>query len=214
MRRRAEKRVVVQGGVSGGGAVGVGRLLRPLLEGIEASRRALLEFFYEAGVVALSQQLSVEVEAIAGPKGRHSEGREAYRWGSVGSEFVLGGRKIVSGRPRVRGRQGGELVLPSVKVFQDEDPFTERVIEQALLGVSQRGYARSLEPIQHAVPTRATSKSAVQRRLVMATRKLLGEWLARDLSDFHPLILMLDGIEVGGYTLVVALGIGCGIMTN
>ncbi len=164
MRRRAEKRVVVQGGVSGGGAGGMGRLLRPLLEGIEASRRALLEFFYQAGVVALRQQLAAEVE-------------------------------------------GGELVLPSVKVFQDEDPFTERVVEQALLGVSQRGYARSLEPIAHAVPTRATSKSAVQRRLVMATRKLLGEWLARDLSDFHPLILMLDGIEVGGYTLVVALGI-------
>ena len=94
-----------------------------------------------------------------------------------------------------------------MKVFQDEDPFTERVVEQALLGVSQRGYARSLEPIAHAAPTRATSKSAVQRRLVTATRKLLGEWLARDLSDFQPLILMLDGIEVGGYTLVVALGI-------
>ena len=61
------------------------RLLRPLLEGIEASRRALLEFFYEAGVVALRQQLAAEVEAVVGPKGRHDEGREAYRWGSVGS---------------------------------------------------------------------------------------------------------------------------------
>ena len=112
MRRRAEKRVVVQAGASGGGAGGVGRLLRPLLEGLEVSRRALLEFFYEAGVVALGQQLAVEVEAVAGPKGRHDAGREAYRWGSVGSEFVLGGRKIVCGRPRVRGRQGGEFVLP------------------------------------------------------------------------------------------------------
>jgi hypothetical protein len=125
-------------------------LLRPLLEGIEASRRALLEFFYEAGVVALSQQLSVEVEAIAGPKGRHSEAREAYRWGSVGSEFVLGGRKIVCGRPRVRGRQGGELVLPSVKVFQDEDPFTDGSSSKrcwvcrsgAMRGVSSRSNTR------------------------------------------------------------------------
>jgi transposase-like protein len=97
--------------------------------------------------------------------------------------------------------------LPSVRVFQDEDPFTARVIEQTLVGVSQRGYGRSLEALEASVPQRATSKSAVHRRLVAGTRRPLEEWLQRDLSDFEPLILMLDGLEVAGHTLVVALGI-------
>jgi transposase-like protein len=147
------------------------------------------------------------VEALVGPKRRRNPARKAYRWSRTESEFVLGGRKVVLDRPRVRGRRGGELTLPSVRAYQKEDPFTERVIEQALIGVSQRHYGRSLEPLDVPVPERATSKSAVQRRLVAGTRRVLAEWLGRDLSGFTPLILMLDGLEVAGHTLVVALGI-------
>jgi transposase-like protein len=179
-----------------------------MVEGIEESRRGLLDLFQAAGIEALRRQLAAEVEAVVGPRRRRNAAREAYRWGSTGSEWILGGRKVVLERPRVRRSDGGgELTLPSVRVFQDEDPFTERVLEQALVGVSQRHYGRSLEPLGEPVRQRSTSKSAVQRRLVAGTRRVLSEWLSRDLSDFRPLILMLDGLEVAGHTLVVALGI-------
>ncbi len=207
MKTRAERRVVWQGGRAARISHGLQALLRPMVEGIEASRQGLLELFHAAGVEALGRQLADEVEAVVGPKRRRNPTREAYRWGSTASEFVLGGRQVALPRPRVRRRDGGEMSLPSVRAFQDEDPFTERVIEQALVGVSQRCYGRSLEPLAESVPERATSKSAVQRRLVAGTRRLLGAWLRRDLSDFQPLILMIDGLEVAGHTLVVALGI-------
>ena len=207
MKTRAERRVVWQGGRAARISHGLQALLRPMVEGIEASRQGLLELFHAAGVEALGRQLADEVEAVVGPKRRRNPTREAYRWGSTASEFVLGGRQVALPRPRVRRRDGGEMSLPSVRAFQDEDPFTERVIEQALVGVSQRRYGRSLEPLAESVPERATSKSAVQRRLVAGTRRLLGAWLRRDLSDFQPLILMIDGLEVAGHTLVVALGI-------
>lgn len=207
MKRRARKRVVWQGGRAQAIGAGLTALLRPMIEGIETSRQSLLDFWHAAGVEALRKQLISEVEAAVGPRRRRNPAREAYRWGQAPSEYVLGGRKVALPRPRVRRRDGGEVTLPSVRAFQDEDPFTERVIEQALVGVSQRGYARSLEPLEESVPVRATSKSAVQRRLVGGTRRLLSEWLARDLSDFQPLILMLDGLELADHTLVVALGI-------
>lgn len=207
MKRRARKQVVWQGGRAQAVGAGLVALLRPMVAGIEASRQGLLEFFHAAGVEALRQQLASEVEAVVGPKRRRNWARGAYRWGQVPSEFVVGGRKVVLPRPRVRQVGGGELTLPSVRHFQDEDPFTERVVEQALVGVSQRSYARSLEPLDASVPVRATSKSAVQRRLVAGTRRVLAEWLARDLSDFEPLVLMLDGLEVADHTLIVALGI-------
>ncbi|HUP23207.1 MAG TPA: transposase [Thermoanaerobaculia bacterium] len=207
MKKRAKKRVVWQGGRAVGVSEGLKTLLRPMVEGIEATRQGLLELFHVAGVEALRHQLAGEVEQVVGPKRRRNAEREAYRWGSTPSEFVLGGRKVALERPRVRRRTGGEVALPSVRTFQDEDPFTARVIEQTLVGVSQRGYGRSLEALEESVPQRATSKSAVQRRLVAGTRRLLDEWLKRDLSDFQPLILMLDGLDVAGHTLVVALGI-------
>jgi transposase-like protein len=207
MRRRAKKRVVWQGGRAGRVPPGLLALFRPMVEGIEASRQGLMELFHAAGVEALRRQLAGEVEAVVGPERRRNPAREAYRWGRTASAFVLGGRRVALERPRVRRRDGGEVKLPSVVAYQDEDPFTERVIEQALVGVSQRHYGRSLEPLEEPPAVRATSKSAVQRRLVAGTRRLLGEWLSRDLADCQPLILMLDGLEVAGHTLVVALGI-------
>ena len=207
MKRRARKRVVWQGGRAQAIGAGLAALLRPMIEGIEASRQGLLDFWHAAGVEALRKQVTSEVEAAVGPKRRRNPAREAYRWGQVPSEYVLGGRKVALPRPRVRRRDGGEVTLPSVRAFQDEDPFTERVIEQALVGVSQRDYARSLEPLDPSVRVRATSKSAVQRRLVAGTRRVLAEWLARDLSDFAPLVLMLDGLAVADHTVIVALGI-------
>jgi putative transposase len=199
--------VAWQGGRTEQISEGLKTLLRPMVEGIAASRRGLLELFHIAGVEALRQQLVSEVEQAVGPQRQRNPDRDAYRWGRTPSEFVLGGRKVALARPRVRRRAGGEVTLPSVRTFQDEDPFTARVIEQTLVGVSQRGYGRSLEALEKSVPQRATSKSAVQRRLVAGTRRLLDEWLKRDLSDFQPLILMLDGLDVAGHTLVVALGI-------
>lgn len=207
MKRRAKKRVVGQGGGAVRIARGLQALLRPMVEGMEASWQGLLELFHVAGVEALREQLAGEVEAVVGPERRRNPQRMAYRWGSTPSEFVLGGRKVGLERPRVRRRGGAELTLPSVRAFQEDDPFTERVIEQTLVGVSQRRYARSLERLEEGLEERATSKSAVQRRLLAGTRRLLEEWLSRDLSDFTPLILMLDGLEVAGHTLLVALGI-------
>ena len=52
---------------------------------------------------------------------------------------------------------------------------------------------------------RGTSRSAVSRRFIRATRHALEELMARDLSDLDAAVLMVDGIMVAGQCCVAAL---------
>ena len=85
-------------------------------------------------------------------------------------------------RPRVRGADGREVPLETWERFAEADPLTPRAVEQMVLGVSTRNYARSHRAGPAQMPTRGTSKSAVSRRFVAATREKLAEMMSRDLS--------------------------------
>ena len=100
------------------------------------------------------------------PKGRHDPTRTHHHWGATPRQLMFGGRQLSLPCPRVRSRVGQEAVLPSVVAFRETDPLTTRVMNQLLLGVSTRGYAASLEDAPAGTRSRATSKSAVSRRLV------------------------------------------------
>jgi transposase-like protein len=96
--------------------------------------------------------------------------------------------------------------LPSWEQFASEDPLNERVLEQILVGVATRKYDRSLEPLPSGVKGRGASKSAVSRRFVAETTKLLKEWAERSLAGLSIVTVMLDGIVIGEHTVLVALG--------
>lgn len=119
----------------------------------------------------------------------------------------MGGRRVQVRRPRVRDVDRHELELPSWRAFAAGDPLHKRAVEQMLVGVSTRSYARSLEPMPDDVSTRGTSRSAVSRRFVAATEKQMAEWLGRDLSAIDLVVLMIDVVYVDEHVLLVALGI-------
>jgi transposase-like protein len=102
---------------------------------------------------------------------------------------------------------GKELQLPSWTRFAAEDPLHERAVEQMLVGVSTRRYARSLEALPEDLPSRGTSRSAVSRRFVAATERQMTEWLGRDLSALELGVLMIDGVYIDEHVMLVALGI-------
>ena len=108
--------------------------------------------------------------------------------------------------PRVRSTAGREATLPSVAAFRARDPLTTRVMEQLLLGISSRGYARSLEGAPAGGRSRGSSKSAVSRVVVARTRAQLAAQLARRLDGLDLLALFVDGVVVAGQTVIVALG--------
>jgi transposase-like protein len=170
-------------------------------------RADLREFVIAAGTAAIGAVLEHERTQLVGPRYAHLPGREAHRAGSAPGELVLGGRRLQVRRPRARTLAGREVELPSWLAFAAEDPLNERAVEQMLVGVSTRSYARSLEPVPDELVTRGTSRSAVSRRFVAATEKQMAEWLGRDLSAIDLVVLMIDGVYVGDdHVLLVALG--------
>lgn len=170
-------------------------------------RADLHEFVIGAGTAALAAVLEHERTQLAGPRYAHLPTRRAHRAGSAPGELVMGGRRVQVRRPRTRTVDGRELELPSWRAFAAEDPLHERAVEQMLIGVSTRSYARSLEPVPTELAVRGTSRSAVSRRFVAATEKQMAEWLGRDLSSIDLVVLMIDGVYVDEHVLLVALGI-------
>lgn len=170
-------------------------------------RDNLRAFVISAGTAALTAVLEEERTELVGPRYAHLPTREARRAGSAPGELVMGGRRVQVRRPRARTLDGKEVQLPSWTAFGAEDPLHERAVEQMLVGVTTRRYARSLEPLPADVPSRGTSRSAVSRRFVAATERQMAEWLGRDLGALDLGVLMIDGVYIDERVLLVALGI-------
>ena len=209
MRSKAEKGTKKQVVVTGSAPAleRIRQLLLPMVSGMAAAKQDLMEWVQEVGLAALEEVFESDAEALTGPKGKHQAERTHHRWGSTGTQLPFGGRRIRVSRPRVRSRSGQEATLPSVRRLREEDPLPERVLNQVLLGVSMRGYGASLEALPPGVTGRGTSKSAASRQLVKRMGGKMKQYLSRSLEEIKLLALMLDGIEVGGHTVVVALGI-------
>ena len=177
---------------------------------VGAARQGLLALSVEVGLGVLRELLEQEVDEVVGAKGKWNPDRSAVRHGHEDGEVTLGGRRVQVKRPRVRTADGeSEVPLQTYDHFADRDQLGEVVLERMLAGVSTRQYRRAQEPVGEGVETvaRSTSKSAVSRTFVARTRDQLWSLMNRPLSDLRLAVIMLDGIELHGYTNIVALGI-------
>ena len=178
----------------------------PLVDLLIDTRAELLELAVASGLSVLHTMLEEDRTAICGPRYQHQVERQASRAGTVASEVVLGGRKVAIRRPRVRA-DGEEVPLPTFQAMASTDPLNRRMVEQMLVGVATRQYARSLEPLPTTTVSRGTSKSAVSRRFVAKTTAQLETWQSQPLDALDLIGLILDGVHVGDHCLIVALGI-------
>lgn len=206
MAKRTETRVKTQG-ESSTTPPALAEAMAPLVAGMTTTRRRLLDWVQAAGLVALDAVFREDAVALAGPKGKHTPTRTHHHWGTTARELIFGGRRLSVPCPRVRGRDGREATLPSIVAFRERDPLTTRVMEQLLLGVSTRGYTRSLEAPPAGRRSRGASKSAVSRLVVARTRAELTQQLSRRLDTLDVLALFLDGVVVAQQTVIVALAI-------
>jgi transposase-like protein len=170
------------------------------------TRTELFELAIRSGLKVLDAMLEEDRTAICGPRYAHQSDRVATRAGTAVGEVVLGGRKVAIRRPRVRA-EGRGVPLPTFRSLADSDPLNRRVVEQMLVGVATRQYARSLEPLPAGTPSRGTSKSSVSRRFVAKTAAQLDAWRSTPLDDLDLVALLLDGVHIGDHCLIVALGV-------
>lgn len=185
------------------------QLMVPLLLAMDATKKGLLTFVQQMGIAVLREMLEHDATMIAGPKGRHVGNRTHHRWGTARTPMPFGGQNVVIERPRVRGRGRGEqeVDLPTVEAMREGDPMSDRVAEQIVLGVSTRGYKRSLDEVPAELDARGASKSNASRALIDATSERLAEFVSRRLDALDIVAIFIDGIVIAGNTVLIALGV-------
>ena len=169
--------------------------------------RSLRELVTSSGLEIFRSLLEEDQAMLCGPRRQPQADRQAFRHGTTEGPLVFGGRKIRLTRPRVRSIKGREMELPSWKEFSEEDPLHERAVEQMLVGVSTRGYARSLEPLDEDHESVGVSRSSVSRRFVTRTKEQVTAFLSRSLGELDLPVIMLDGVCLAEHVLIIALGI-------
>jgi len=173
------------------------------------AREGLLAMSVAAGMAVMQTLFDAEIAAVCGPKSRHDAERTASRHGRENGSVVLGGRRVPVTRPRARTVGGHEVPLTTYALFAGEDQLSKVVLERMLAGLATRRHPAAAEPVGEAVEgtATATSRSAISRRFVVATKTALAELLARDLGPLDIKVLMVDGEHIADHCCVVALAI-------
>ena len=170
----------------------------------EAMRDGLLAFSAAAGLVVMRQMLDAELASIVGRKHAKLPDRVGNWHGTTNGQVVLGGRTVTVERPRGRYTDETEVELATWATFSSDDLLRQVVVERMLAGVACRRHVDVAEPVGPII-TKGMSKSAVSRRFVAGTQKALTDLLARDLTELDVTVLMIDGLNVAGQMIVVAM---------
>jgi transposase-like protein len=185
------------------------QVLLPMLTGIVTTKKAMREWVADFGMASMVALMEGDAERVVGcRKNGHLKGRQHSHWGYADTPFPYDGREVVLPRPRVRTLdKRKEVELQVVRQLQGLDPMDQRAVEQILLGVSTRGYEQSLGPAPTGLRTRGAKKSRVSELFIHETTRRMKEHFSEKLEHLDLVAMMLDGIVVGGHSVVAALGI-------
>ena len=173
-----------------------------------ASMSASFErFCHAAGLETLSEMLEQDATAACGERHERGERRQAHRWGRTKGKIGFHGGKVAIERPRVRGLDGAERVLPSWENAVSEDLLGKWAMNQMLINVSTRRFKRSVRLPEGDVPASdgaGLSKSATSRRFVALSAARMRAWMETRLDDLDLLAIQIDGIHMDEDMLLVA----------
>src|SRR6202049_3406350 len=168
-------------------------------------------FCLASGMEALGEMMDHDVRVICGPRHARGHDRRGHRWGKTRGKIGFHGGKVEIERPRLRSFEGKEQALPSWEAAVAEDWLGKWAMNQMLINVSTRKFARSVRLPEGDVPApmgSGLSKSAASRRFVALSAARMKEWVACDLSGLDLLVIQIDGIHMDeDLVLVAAIGV-------
>ncbi len=176
----------------------------PMAEVWEELQAEVEQWTGQAGLRILGAILEDEVTRRVGPPHRPDPAASAVRWGRQDGYVIFGGQKVSIPRPRVRTREGKEVPLEAYQRLQQDGRRQRRVREGVLAGLTTRNYRRAVESVLDGY---GIEKSSVSREFVAASAAELKELCERELRDLELVAILIDSKEVGGQTVVVALGL-------
>ncbi len=184
-----------------------GQFLLPMVGLIEQSRIAVNEVVDVLGRAAIGAVLNLSAAQVAGPRQPGRRGEEVVWHGSQRGRVTLSDRKLVVERPRLRRRgvgTGGEVAIPAYEAMQREEGLGERMLHTLMRGVSTRNYQEVIPEMAENV---GVSRSSVSREARQAAEGQFQELLERRLEQLDLLVVYLDGMHFGEYTMITAVGV-------
>jgi transposase-like protein len=164
---------------------------------IQATGRAVIEAVLD---VSASQTAGGPIQ-----QGKRRPGEVVF-YGRQPGLVMLGDRKLEVERPRLRtrGRRGQEVEIPAYTAMQNGGAMSARMLEIAMRGVSTRNYKQVIPKMAETV---GVSKSAVSRHMAEASEAEVEALLARRFDSLKLLIIYIDGLIFGDYTMIGAVGV-------
>jgi transposase-like protein len=172
---------------------------------LELMQDSLESLALELGLLVASGLLEDEVTRLCGPRYQRQPGRSLTRYGHQRGVATLAGQKVALQRPRVRHTDGrGEVPLEIYQRLQSPDAMPRAVLRRMVRGVSTRDYAEVVEVARDGF---GVAKSSVSRDFVRASAADVRALAERRFEGQRFPVVMIDGVEYAGATMVVALGI-------
>jgi transposase-like protein len=168
-----------------------------------AIQSVLLERAKQAALAMAVALLEQDAEALCGVPYERKRPGQGYRGGHEQTSVVVEGAKYGIRRPRVR-KANREEELPTLAKLQQQDLLDEQMRQRMVLGVSMRNYEQVIKGYSEKL---GVSHSSVSRAFVRASQKDLDSINEGKLDAYSCVALMVDSLEIGGRTVVAALGI-------
>jgi len=187
-----------------------GQFLLPLLDLLADAESAIDDLIDVMGRAAIEAVLLMSAAQVAGPKqqGKKADRDIAYH-GSQAGRVALRERQLRVEKPRLRRKnpqegESGEVEIPAYEAMRKDGRLADRMLGILIRGVSTRRYEDVLPEMAQ---TAGVSKSQVSREAIEAGERLLKGLAERDFSDKDILAIWVDGIQLGAYHVICAVGV-------
>ena len=185
-----------------------GQGLLPMVDLIEQCQVACDELIDVTGRAAIQAVLQLSaMEAAGGPpqQGKRRAGDVVF-YGRQPGQVFLSDRKLAVDRPRLRskGLRSQEVEVPAYSAMQGQEQMGARMLDILLHGVSTRNYKAVIPAMAE---TAGVSRSAVSRAAIEASEAEVEALLSRRFDEVKLLVLYIDGLIFGDYTMIGAVGV-------
>lgn len=185
-----------------------GQGLLPMVDLIEQCQVACNELIDVTGRAAIQAVLQLSaIEAAGGPpqQGKRRSGDVVF-YGRQPGQVFLSDRKLEVERPRLRSKapRSQEVDVPAYGAMQDQEQMGARMLDILLHGVSTRNYKAVIPTMAE---TAGVSRSAVSRAAIEASEAEVEALLTRRFDDLKLLVIYVDGLVFGKYTMIGAVGV-------
>jgi len=184
-----------------------GQVLMPMVELIESAQISVHQLMTKLGRATLEAVLEISASSVAGEHHQGKSGGEIVRHGRQSGTVALKDRKVQVDRPRLRKREGGtgaEVAIPAYAAMKSDESLGDQVLNVMMRGVSTRNYQQILPDACDCV---GVSRSSISREFVEASEQAYKDLLERKFDNLDLLILYIDGIVIGGHSVLVAIGV-------